>query len=77
MDEEGNFRLSRIENDVSELKGTDKEITKNISEIEKSNIRTERNVAIILDTYEIIKKAAIGLLVANIIGILWTMWAKQ
>ena len=77
MEEESNFRIIHIERDVVELKSNDKEITKNISEIEKSNIRTERNVAIILETYEIVKKATIGLLVANIIGILWTMWVKK
>ena len=77
MEDDNNFRIIHIEKDVMELKSNDKEISKNISDIEKSNIRTERNVAIILETYEIVKKAAIGLLVANIIGILWTMWVKK
>ena len=43
-------RLNRIELDIAELKVNDKEHALNMLLIEKSNIRTEGNVAKILDS---------------------------
>jgi hypothetical protein len=71
------FRITHLEADVKELQDNDKEYSKNVTLIEKSNIRTEENIKLILGTYNVIKNAVLGFLALNAVGILVTFWIKK
>lgn len=85
--EENGFRLGRMETDIKETKDEVKEITKEQGELRKDmskELGSLRESVILLtsDTKQnlelnkVIKNAAVGFLIVNIFGLVWTFMIR-
>jgi len=67
------YRITQLEKANEKLTLATDKVKDNIIAIEKSNIRIEIDLKSILDTYNVIRNTAIGVLVVNILGVLWAI----
>ena len=68
MGEEGTeLKLLNHENDIKDIKKAEEKSLNRIIEIEKSNIRQETTLKLILETYNIIKYSFLAFIVSNLL----------
>jgi len=67
------YRITQLEKANEKLTLATDKVKDNIIAIEKSNIRIEIDLKSILNTYNVIRNTAIGVLVVNVIGVLWAI----
>jgi len=67
------YRITQLEKANEKLTLATDKVKDNIIAIEKSNIRIEIDLKSILDTYNVIRNTAIGVLVINVLGVLWVV----
>ena len=67
------YRITQLEKANEKLTLATDKAKDNIIAIEKSNIRIEIDLKSILNTYNVIRNTAIGVLVINVLGVLWAV----
>ena len=67
------YRITQLEKASEKLTLATDKVKDNIIAIEKSNIRIEIDLKSILNTYNVIRNTAIGVLVINVLGVLWAI----
>jgi len=67
------YRITQLEKANEKLTLATDKVKDNIIAIEKSNIRIEIDLKSILNTYNVIRNTAIGVLVINVLGVLWVV----
>ena len=67
------YRITQLEKANEKLTLATDKVKDNIIAIEKSNIRIEIDLKSILNTYNVIRNTAIGVLVINVLGVLWAI----
>jgi len=71
VDEMSNYRLNQMEKDITETKKEVKDIAKEQRDQKETLITMGSDLKQNLETNKIIKNAAVGFLVVNILGLMW------
>jgi len=75
-EDNNSFRLNRMESDIVETKADVKEISKEQQKQKETLIKMGSDMKQNLATNKTIKNAAIGFLVVNVLGLIWTFLVR-